>query len=165
MKKKSSTKENTKGKGRKEMNPAMIKAAMEMIKSVSDLSKTAIDASDPEKYARGVNELNKGVSETYTEMRNIIVNDEKLSTDEKLERLKELADGEAKAKAKCDEAIKGNREHISKIILEVFAGLLTCGISFAPTIVNKFKQSIEKGTELPILECSVNNEIIDSNLG
>ena len=162
--KKNSTKKNTGGKNNK-MNPAIIKAAMEMIKSVSDMTKTVVEASDAEKYAQGVNELNKGVSDTYTEMRNIIVNDKNLSADEKLKKLDALAESEAKSKARCEEAIKGNREHVAKIVLEVFAGLLTCGISFAPAIVNKFKQSIEKGTELPILECSVNNEIMDSNLG
>lgn len=143
------------------MNPAIIKAAIDMIKSVSDLSKTVVEESDGEKFARGVNELNKGVSDTYTEMRNIIVNDEKLSADEKLERLSALAESEAKSKARCEEAIKGNREHIGKIVLEVFAGLLTCGISFTPAIVNKFKQSIEKGKELPMIECSENNEIVE----
>ena len=126
------------------MNPAFIKAIVDMIKSVADLCKTALDASDPEKYAKGVQNLNEGVSDTYAEMRRIIANNVNFSEEEKLRRLSELAQMEEESKRKCGEAIKGNREQIGKITLEIVAGFLTCGVSFAPAIVKKVKAMREE---------------------
>ena len=145
MPKNKSNKQN--GKSENKLNPAILKSAIDMVKSVSDLTKTAIDAGDAEKYARSVNELNIGVSDTYAEMRNLILNDSSLSTDEKLQKLDELAKKESESKAKCDEAIKGNREHIAQLTMDIFAGLLTCGISFTPAIIKKFKSINDKSCD------------------
>ena len=126
------------------MKPAFIKAIADMIKGVADLCKTALDASDPEKYAKGVQNLNEGVSDTYAEMRRIIANNESFSEEEKLKRLGELAQMEEESKRKCEEAINGNREQIGKITYEIVMGFLTCGISFAPAVIKKIKAMHEE---------------------
>lgn len=141
------------------MNIAVIQKAVEMIKSMSDLCQKVIDAGNPEKYAASVNELNQGVSDTFAEMRNIIANDPQLNTDEKLARLQELAIKEEETKKRCGEAIQGNREHVAKVILEVFAGLLTCGISFAPGIVKGVKTALVEKKKLPLLEA---DQLVDA---
>lgn len=130
----------------------ILKAAIEMIKNVSDLCKTALDAGDSEKFAHSINELNAGVNDTYEEMRKIIINNDKYTADEKLIKLKELADSEEKAKANCASAINGNRDNVTKVILDIFAGFLTCGISFAPAIVKGVKNSISNNEDAPVFD-------------
>ena len=131
------------------MNPTLIKAVVDMIKEVASLCKAALDAADPNKYAKSVNELNEGVSDTYSDMREIIVNNDSFTPEEKLRRLEELAEKEQEAKRICDEAIKGNRESVTKVVMTVLAGFLTCGVSFAPSIVKKFKGSMATKEQLP----------------
>ena len=122
----------------------IIDSALKLCKSVSDLSQKVIDAADPEKYSKSVDELNKGVSDSYAAMRNIIMTSEKFSDEEKLERLNKLAEQEQESKRKCGEAIKGNRENVANISLEIVKGFLTCGISFAPSIAKNMKASTKQ---------------------
>lgn len=124
------------------MNPVIVEKVVDMIKNISDLCKKVIDAGDPEKYAKSIQELNQGMSDTYDEMRKIIVNSEKFSEEEKLERLNKLAEKEIETKKKCDAAVKGNREAVAKITLEVVKGLLTCGLYFVPAIIKNLKTTI-----------------------
>ena len=131
------------------MNPALIKAVVDMIKEISALCKAALDAADPNKYAKSVNELNDGVSDTYSEMRQIIVNNDSFTPEEKLRRLEELGDKEQEAKRICGEAIKGNRESVTKVVMSILTGFLTCGVSFAPSIAKKFKFAITSKEQLP----------------
>ena len=148
------------------MNPAVIGKVADMVKSISDLCKKVIDAGDPEKYASSVESLNKGVSDTYEQMRMIIINSDKFSEEEKLERLSQLAKQEEESKKKCDEAIKGNRQHVANIAMEVAKGLLTCGVYYVPSIARNFKKSlgtqsksIGQGDDLQLLlEENVNTE-------
>ena len=139
------------------MNPGFIKAIVDMIKGVADLCKAVLDASDPEQYAKGVNKLNEGVSDTYTEMRRIIADSDTFSEEEKLKRLSELSEMEAASKKKCEEAIRGNREHIGKVTFEIIAGFLTCGVYFAPAIVQKLKDMYAGNS--PVL---IEAEVLDS---
>ena len=125
------------------MNPVIIEKAIELFKSVSDLSQKVIDAGDSEKYAKSVEDLNKGVSDSYDAMRNIIINSDKFSEAEKLERLEKLAEQEQESKRKCGEAIKGNREHVSNMAMEIVKGFLTCGISFIPAITKNMKTALK----------------------
>ena len=130
------------------MNPALIQKAIDLFKSVSDLSQKVIDAGDPEKYAKSVDNLNKGVSDSYDAMRNIIINSDKFTDEEKLERLNKLAEQEQESKRKCGEAIKGNRENVANIALEVVKGFLTCGISFLPAITKNMRSAIKDEEQL-----------------
>jgi ATP-dependent DNA ligase len=140
------------------MSVAVVGKLIEMVKQIADLSKTVIEASDPEKYAKGVEALNSGVSQTYDQMRSVIVNSNKFSDEEKLERLQELALQEQASKQKCSEAINGNREQVAKIAMEVVTGLLTCGISFVPEIAKRLKISLsDSGVETI---CNTNNPMI-----
>ena len=136
------------------MNISMISKAIELVKQVTELTKAVIDSADPEKYAKSVNSLNSGVSDTYEQMRLIIINSEKFTEEEKLARLQELSEQEQASKEKCAEAIKGNREHVAKIAMEVVKGLLTCGISFAPEIAKKMKTSLSNEDREMLLEAN-----------
>ena len=149
------------------MNPAVIGKISDMVKSISDLCKKVIDAGDPEKYANSIETLSHGVSDTYEQMRLIIVNSDKFTEEEKLERLATLAKQEEDSKRKCDEAIKGNRQQVAIIALEVAKGLFTCGICYVPGIAKGFKntlgkrnEALEQITDLQLLP-DENTEIID----
>lgn len=121
------------------INMAIITKLLDCVKTIADLSKTVIESADSEKYAKSVETLNHGVDDTFAEMRAVIMNSTKFSEEEKLERLQELARSEQEAKQKCDEAIKGNRDHVAKIAKDVMMGLMTCGLSFVPEMVKKIK--------------------------
>lgn len=123
------------GKADNAMNIKLIEKIAEAIKSVSELCQKTLDASDPEKLADGVETLHKGVSDTYDQMRQVIITSEKFTEDEKLERLAKLARQEEESKEKCVDVIKNNREHVASITLSITKGLLTCGIAYIPEIV------------------------------
>lgn len=146
------------------MNFKIIKVVLEIFSKIVDLTNKVIDAGDPEKYVKSVQELNKGVSETYAEMRDIISNDPKMSSEEKLKKLQELAECEERAKEKCGEAIIGNRENVAKITLEVLKGLLTCGVSFTPAIARGIKNALSKSNANIELENELLVEIDDSSV-
>ena len=59
--------------------------------------------------------------------------------EQKLDKLEKLANSQIAAKQSCDETLKGNREHVHKIVSEVFFGLTTCGISYIPKIIGSKK--------------------------
>ena len=127
------------------MTPAFIGKIADMIKGVSDLSKSVVESTDPEKYANAMQKLNEGVSDTYGQMRTIIASSSNLTEEEKLEKLEALAKQELESKAKCEEALRGNREYVANIAMEIIKGLLTCGVSFAPAIVKKLKLPVGDG--------------------
>lgn len=137
-----------------QMNFAIVGKIADMIKEISSLSKTVVEAADSEKYAKSVESLNKEVDATYAQMRSVIVNSEKFSEEEKLERLEKLAEQEKESKRKCGEAIQGNRENVAKIALEVAKGLMTCGISFVPGIFKEVKQLGNKNKTLALQDSS-----------
>ena len=130
------------------MGAGIIKAAIDMIKSLSDLSTKVIEAGDPEKYVESVEKLHQGVDKSYAMMRDIVEKDTELSTEEKLNKLKEIAESEQQAKEKCGEALDGHREKTAKITLDVLKGFLTCGLSFTPAIIKNIKKALE-GKDVP----------------
>ena len=134
------------------MSPTLIKTAIETLKSMTDLTSKVIDAGDPEKYAKSVEQLHSGVEESFDLMRKLVNEDQSLSTDEKLERLKKIAAEEQAAKEKCGAALEGHREKTAKIALDVLKGFLTCGISFTPAIVKSLKQSLSGKESVPTLD-------------
>ena len=73
-------------------------------------------------------------------MRQIIVNSNKLSDEEKLVKLAELAKQEEEANQKCNEAITGNRESVSKVVLDIVKGFATCGLYFMPDIAKRLNK-------------------------
>lgn len=131
------------------MQIKIIQEAIRMFNGILDVTKKVMDASDPKKYASGVEELNKGVSDTYAEMRTIITNSKAFTDEQKVEKLAELAKQEAVAKEKCGEAIKGNRENVSQVAMDVVKGFLTCGLYFVSDITRKLKKA-EKGDVIEI---------------
>ena len=145
-------KENVQNKKKKDsaMNVKLIEKIVDMVKKLADLGEKVIDAGDPEKYANSVESLNRGVSDTYEQMRMIIVNSEKFSEEEKLVRLKELAEQEEESRKKCDAAIQGNREQVASIVLEVTKAFLTCGVCYVPELARNIKNPKKKAVgEIP----------------
>lgn len=131
---------------------AFIGKIADMVKGVSDLGKTVVEQADSEKYANSVDSLNKGVSDTYEQMRLLIVNSDSLSDEEKLEKLQLLAEQERESKRQCGQEIRENRENVGKIALEVTKGVLTGGLSFAPSIVKEVKQMKKMKQKDEVLE-------------
>ena len=117
------------------------------IKEITTLSGKVVEASDAEKYANSVQKLNSSVDKTYEKMREIILEDKNLSTDEKLERLDKIAKSQSEAMQTCDEAIKGNRENVSKIVGTVLLALATCGISCIPKLTKERKRKKVKAID------------------
>ena len=142
---------------------ALIGKLADMVKGVSELSKTVVEQADSEKYANSVNSLNQGVSDTYEQMRQLIVNSDTMSDVEKIERLQLIADQEREAKRQCGQEIKENRENVGKIALEVTKGVLTGGLSFAPGIVKEVKQMRHNNetVELPASSMPVIDSMCD----
>ena len=140
---------NEKSKTEKHMNPGIIKAAVEMLKSIIDLTKKAMDFADPEKHAKAVEELHQGVNDSFALMREIIQKDESLSTDEKLKRLKEIAQEEAKAKEHCADGLDNHQQKALAIVKDVFVGFLTAGLAFTPKIIKGMRDALRKNDRLP----------------
>lgn len=126
------------------MNIKLISELAKMIKSISELTQKVINAGDPQKLAAGIQELNQNINLTYDGMRSVVINSKEFSDDEKIEKLQKLAVQEQEALRVANETIKSNRENAGKVALEVFKGLLTCGISFAPDIVKGLKNTLSK---------------------
>ena len=127
---------------------AIFQGVVKALDGVVSLCNKTADASNPEKYAQSVQTLNQNVDATYAEIRDVIANDETLSTDEKIEKLNELAKSQLKARQSCDEAIKGNRENVTKIVGEIFLAFSTCGLSYAPKLLAKTKKA---GDSIPLV--------------
>ena len=124
---------------------------VEAVKNIAALCNKLVDAADAKKYAEGVQKLNQSVDETYNKMRELILADDSLTTEEKLEKLEKLAQSQETARQTCEKAIQGNKEHIAKIATEIFAALTTCGISYLPKIVSGIKSS-KKQPEVAVNE-------------
>ena len=118
-----------------------VELIVQAVKSIADLCNKLMDAADGEKYAAGVQALNQNVDETYNQMRELILNDETLSTETKLEKLEKLAKSQEAARKNCEAAIEGNKKQVAKIGKEIFAALATCGLSYLPQIVNAMKSN------------------------
>ena len=138
------------------MNPLIIKGAVDAFKNATELGGKVVEAGSSDKYAKGVNELNKEVSDTQAEIRNIIVNSNEFTDAEKIEKLKELAQEQAEVKKQGGEEIKENRENVGRVVSEVAKGVLTGGISLvAPKIVKGIKNSSAKKAALKASEAEV----------
>ncbi len=129
------------------MNIKIFEYIAQAIKNITSLCNKLVDAGDAEKYAQGVKSLNESVDDTYAKMREVILNDDTLTSDQKLERLEKIANSQLSARQTCEEAIKGNRENISKIVADVLLVAATCGLSKFISVVNNGKA--KKVKELP----------------
>lgn len=127
----------------------VVQAALEAIKKVADLSIEVTKIGDPDKYTSNVEKLHEGVSDSYRLMREIIEKDETLTSAEKLRKLEKIARDEAKAKKEIGKELDDHRERTAKVVLGVFSGFLTCGLSFTPAIIRSVKKAIEGDGELP----------------
>ena len=134
------------------MSPAIIQSAIEMVKSISDLTGKVLDAGDPEKLAVSVEKLHGGIAESYSMMRRIVENDEKLSTDEKIKKLEQLAKKEQEAKDDAVKLLEEHRERTAKIALDVLKGFLTCGLSFTPALIVNIKKALDGKEEFDSIE-------------
>lgn len=127
-------------KGEIKIKGTIIQNIIEIVKNITEIGNKIVDSADAEKYSNGVHSLNKNVDDTFNKMRELIENNNTLTIEQKLEKLDALATRQLAARTSCDEAIKGNREHIAKITSEVFLALSTCGISYVPKLISKSKK-------------------------
>ncbi len=134
-------KKKSEGRGNSTMNIKIIEYIVQAVKNISEICNKVVDASDPKKYAEGVNALNENVDETYAKMRELITQDDTLTATEKVEKLEKLAESQQAALRACKDDIKDNREHIAKIVTEVFAALATCGVSCIPKVIKGCKKA------------------------
>lgn len=134
------------------MGLAIVELALGAVNTIAELCHAVIEAGDSEKHAKSVNELNQGIDDTFSEMRQLIKNDERLSVENKLERLENLARLEAKAKKDAGAEIKDNREHTAKVAMDVLKGFLTCGLYFTPAIIREAKKAMEGSSEQSMIE-------------
>ena len=130
-------------------NMAFITAIAQIVKNITDIGNKAMDSGSAEKFVQNVNELNQGIDDSYAKMREIIMTSDKFTEEEKLEKLEEIAKKEAISKQRCADAIAGNRKAVTKVTMDIIAGFLTCGISFAPGIIRKYKKAVSDDTALP----------------
>ncbi len=120
------------------MNPAIIEAIGGVLNGLLKSTEKIIDAGDPEKLAKAVNEMNKGVDTNYELQRKVVMDDSKLSADEKLERLSKIAEAEKNTKLEMTGAINKNREQVAEIAKDVFYSLVTGGAYLIPKAYQQF---------------------------
>ena len=107
--------------------------------------------------------LEKDISNTYAEIKELIKNDNELSVSEKIEQLKEIADKETEMKIKCDELIRAKSKHRFDVAAEIAKGVVTGGLYYAPDVIRKFKgKKKEKDTnssdELNLVEPNTSDD-------
>ena len=122
------------------MNVKFFDYIAEAIKHITSFCDKAMDEADGEHFTENVRRMSEHTEETYQLMRRLIEEDTTLSTDEKLKRLDKIAQSQERTRQNCAETIQGNREHIVKIVKEIFLALTTCGLSYAPKIIEQLKQ-------------------------
>ena len=133
------------------MNVKFLDFLSQAVKNITELCNKLASASDPEKFASGVNALNLSLEQTFDEMRRLIREDTTLSAEEKLDRLERLAAKQEAAMASCGRAIIENREHSAKVIKEVFMTITTGGIfPIVKASVSK-EQNMVKGVDKEML--------------
>ena len=133
---------------------AAIGPIMEAVKKLTDFCKELVGIADAEKYADGVEKLNKEVENTFSKMREVIVNDDSLTADEKLEKLNKLADRQEAAQKNREKAVEGNRESVLKVIKEIVFALTTCGIYclWSPKFRKKNTKQLQEAEEILEIE-------------
>lgn len=146
------------------MGIKIVECIVQFVKNITSLCNKVVDASDPVKFAEGVNTLNRQIDDTYVKMRELIMNDGTMSSSEKLEKLEKLANSQKAAQYSCEEAIKENREHLAKIVAEVFAALATCGISCIPKVVKGHKKVCVVAPNDILIEGDIPVDCIDEEI-
>ena len=138
--------------------PAIIEGIVSAIKGLTNVCDKMVDGADAQKYASSVNTLDQNVDATYAQMRDLIAKNEKLTEEQKLEKLEKLAQNQMSSRKACQEAIKGNRESVSKMIGSFFLALATCGLSYIPKLVAELKKNNINKVDVDQIKDSVINQ-------
>ena len=112
-------------------------ALIKVFDKLSDATSKMLDRGSPEKLAAAVEELHSGTEESYDLMRTIIGESETLTDEEKVEKLRAIAEEERKTKLEYAKAIDDHSERSAQIALGVFKGVLTLGIGYMPDIIKR----------------------------
>ncbi|MBR5501373.1 MAG: hypothetical protein IKV74_07590 [Clostridia bacterium] len=123
------------------MDPTVLSTLLD---KVANICNNVTNAGDAEKYAAGVHTFTEDVNETYAIMRDIICQDNTLTTDEKLERLKQIALLQEESKQRGGDAIHGNRENLAGTITNMFNALVATGVSLPSQIVGGITEKFPK---------------------
>lgn len=113
-----------------------------LIEVVSQVTGKTIDFMDSKKYADAVNELTNDYDAVFAEIKDSIVRDESLTEAEKRQALLSLNDEISKRKENAGKDIREHQNHAGQLVLKIFAGLMTVGISFAPEVIARIKQQL-----------------------
>lgn len=144
--------------GSKMAAPAIISNIVQAVKSLIGTCEKMVDGADTQKYASSVNTLDQNVDATYAQMRDLIVKNEKLTEEQKLEKLEKLAQNQMSSRKACQEAINGNRDSVSKMIGSFFLALATCGLSYIPKLVAELKKNNITKVDVDKIKDSVINQ-------
>jgi hypothetical protein len=95
---------------------------------------------DPEKIVRAINDAESEAMKNYDEMRNIIVNSSELNDQQKLQAIQAINKDMESHRVRAGKNIREHQAESADLVMKIFSGFLTAGISFAPEIIEKFKQ-------------------------
>ena len=118
------------------MNIKLFEYIAAAVENITALCNKVIDSTDAEQYADGVLKLNANVDATFDKMRELIEADDRLSTEEKLKRLDDVAARQIAARESCERAIKENRESVLRAVKEIVAAITTCGLVYVPKVID-----------------------------
>ena len=136
------------------MSVGVVEAIVEAVKNLTGFCKELVGIADAEKYANGVETLNKEVETTFAMMREVIINDDSLTSEQKIEKLNKLADRQEAAQRNREKAVDGNRESVLKVMKEILFALATCGIYclWSPKFRTKNVKELKEIDEIPEIE-------------
>ena len=125
-----------------------LEGIVEAAKNIAAFCKELVGVADAEKYANGVQALGEDLENTFSMMKEVIMNDDTLTADEKLEKLEKIANRQERAQENRQKALDGNRNSVLKLLREITLALLTCGVSCLPVIFKDNDKDNEGEKEL-----------------
>lgn len=138
------------------MGAVFVEAIVDAVKKLTDFCKDLVGLADAQKYASGVEALNQEVEKTFSMMREIIMNDNSLTSEQKIEKLNKLADRQEAAQKNREKAVEGNRDGVLKVVKEIVFALATCGVYCLHSSKHGKKKAKELQEPIEVLEMEEN---------
>ncbi len=141
------------------MNMKLFEYIAQIVKNITDLCNKTVDAADSEKHATAIKLL---VDDNFATMRKLVEQDETLNISEKLEKLNQIAKCQQKSQLIQAEEFKNNREHVKKIVIELFVAFITCGLShYIPKIISECKKASIDMPEDALIESQISIDRVE----
>ena len=142
------------------MNIAALEKVLDMAKNVMNLSETVAKSADPEKYADSVEKIHRGVADTYSTLREVILKSEEFSDAEKVEKLMLIAELEHKAKDECGKSLEEDREHFAVTTVNFVDNIMGTMVKVVPNAVQSLNSSATGEVKKLLGNIVVDGEII-----